>query len=79
MLPFFFLLKVLGLFRVNPEDETIGLDESYHGGSAYPGLSEDSSFHPEKPGNSGPALGHKADNGFHGDAKVCSKRHLPIF
>ena len=64
MLPFFYLLKVLGMLRVKPEDETIGLDESYHGGSAYPGLSEDSSFHPDKTGNSGPTIGHKADNGF---------------
>ncbi|KAK9862455.1 hypothetical protein WJX84_006465 [Apatococcus fuscideae] len=64
MLPFFYLLKVLGLFRVNPEDETLGLDESYHGGSAYPGLSEDSSFHPEKGGASGPLHTHKTDNGF---------------
>ena len=74
MLPFFYILKVLGLFRVKPEDETIGLDESYHGGSAYPGLSEDSSFHPDKTGASGPAVGHKADNGFHNGGaanKVC--------
>jgi Amt family ammonium transporter len=43
MLPFFFLLKKLGLFRVSPEDETEGLDHSYHGGSAYVGGPEDTS------------------------------------
>ena len=31
----FFLLKVLKIFRVPPEDEDIGLDNSKHGGSAY--------------------------------------------
>ena len=32
---FFGLLKVTGLFRVDPKDEEEGLDHSYHGGSAY--------------------------------------------
>ena len=32
---FFGILKVTGLFRVNPKDEEEGLDNSYHGGSAY--------------------------------------------
>lgn len=32
---FFGLLKVAGLFRVDPKDEEEGLDHSYHGGSAY--------------------------------------------
>ena len=33
MLPFFFLLKMLNFLRVPAEEETIGLDESYHGDS----------------------------------------------
>ena len=32
---FFGLLKVTGMFRVDPADEEEGLDHSYHGGSAY--------------------------------------------
>jgi hypothetical protein len=34
---FFFVLKKIGWFRVDPKDEEIGLDNSYHGGSAYAG------------------------------------------
>lgn len=36
MVPFFFLMKSLGLLRVSPEEEHEGLDVSHHGGSAYP-------------------------------------------
>ncbi len=36
MVPFFMLLKKVGLFRVSPEVEAQGLDVSHHGGSAYP-------------------------------------------
>jgi ammonium transporter, Amt family len=36
MLPFWFILKKLGIFRVSPEVEMAGADASYHGGSAYP-------------------------------------------
>ena len=32
---FFGLIRVAGLFRVDPKDEEEGLDHSYHGGSAY--------------------------------------------
>jgi len=32
----FFILKVVGILRVPPDQETAGLDESKHGGSAYP-------------------------------------------
>lgn len=36
MVPFFLLMKAVGLLRVSPEDEHEGLDISHHGGSAYP-------------------------------------------
>ena len=32
---FFGILRVIGMFRVDPKDEEDGLDHSYHGGSAY--------------------------------------------
>jgi len=35
MFPFFYLLKVVGWFRVNEVDEEIGMDLSHHGGSTY--------------------------------------------
>ena len=41
MIPFWYLLKVCGLFRVPANEETVGLDESYHGGTAYPGHGAD--------------------------------------
>lgn len=41
MLPFWYLLKVIGLFRVPANEETVGLDASYHGGTAYPGHGAD--------------------------------------
>lgn len=41
MLPFWVLLKFLGLFRVPANEETVGLDASYHGGTAYPGHGAD--------------------------------------
>lgn len=34
--PFFYIIKKLGQFRVDPEVEAAGLDVSHHGGSAYP-------------------------------------------
>jgi len=37
MLPFFILMKAMGIFRVAEEDEVRGLDDSKHGGSAYHG------------------------------------------
>eukprot|EP01023_Acetabularia_acetabulum_P051316 TRINITY_DN5658_c0_g1_i2.p1 TRINITY_DN5658_c0_g1~~TRINITY_DN5658_c0_g1_i2.p1 ORF type:complete len:638 (+),score=115.08 TRINITY_DN5658_c0_g1_i2:39-1952(+) len=37
MLPFFLIMKGLGLLRVDPEEERNGLDLSHHGGEAYPG------------------------------------------
>ena len=33
MVPFFFLLKMVNFLRVPAEEETLGLDESYHGAS----------------------------------------------
>ena len=35
MTPFFYVMKVLGIFRVPKEVEELGLDDSKHGGSAY--------------------------------------------
>jgi len=35
MYPFFFTLNMLGMFRVDPLDEEVGLDISHHKGSAY--------------------------------------------
>jgi len=35
MTPFFILLKLLNLFRVDPLEEAVGLDISHHKGSAY--------------------------------------------
>jgi len=35
MTPFFLVLKVLGMFRVDPLEEEVGLDISHHKGSAY--------------------------------------------
>lgn len=45
MVPFFYLLKALGLLRVGANEEQLGLDMTHHGGSAYPeestGLAKD--------------------------------------
>ena len=41
MVPFWLLLKVTGLLRVPSDEEIVGLDHSYHGGSAYPGGPEE--------------------------------------
>jgi hypothetical protein len=30
------IMKKVGILRVPPEEETLGLDVSHHGGSAYP-------------------------------------------
>lgn len=35
MVPFFYVLKVLNMFRVDPLEEDVGLDISHHKGSAY--------------------------------------------
>ena len=39
--PFWLILKVTGLLRVPSDEEIVGLDHSYHGGSAYPGGPEE--------------------------------------
>ena len=39
--PFWLVLKVTGLLRVPSDEEIVGLDHSYHGGSAYPGGPEE--------------------------------------
>lgn len=44
MTPLFLLLKMLNLFRVDPEEEEAGLDVSHHGGSAYSRSALTSSF-----------------------------------
>lgn len=36
MIPFFFLLRLVGLLRVSAAEEHEGLDISHHGGTAYP-------------------------------------------
>ena len=41
MAPFWFILKKLGFLRVPSDEEIVGLDHSYHGGSAYPGGPEE--------------------------------------
>jgi len=41
MVPFWLILKVTGLLRVPSDEEIVGLDHSYHGGSAYPGGPEE--------------------------------------
>merc|ERR1739846_266538 len=35
MIPFFLILNALGLFRVDPTEEKVGLDISHHKGAAY--------------------------------------------
>lgn len=42
---FFYILKLLGYFRVNAADEAAGLDASHHGGSAYPVDLDDDNSH----------------------------------
>ena len=61
MIPFWFILKLLGFLRVPAEEETLGLDESYHGGHAYPGHDHDSSaswppINPSSPGGASDLL-----------------------
>ena len=45
MMTFFYILKLLGYFRVNAADEAAGLDASHHGGSAYPVDLDDDASH----------------------------------
>lgn len=45
MFTFFYVLKLLGYFRVNAADEAAGLDASHHGGSAYPLDLDDDASH----------------------------------
>lgn len=35
MVPFFYILKIAGMFRVDPLEEEVGLDISHHRGAAY--------------------------------------------
>jgi len=35
MAPFFAILRCVGMFRVDPLEEEVGLDVSHHGGAAY--------------------------------------------
>jgi len=35
MTPFFYVLKLLGMFRIDPLEEEVGLDISHHRGAAY--------------------------------------------
>lgn len=45
MFIFWYLLKLVGCFRVNAADEAAGLDASHHGGSAYPVDLDDDTSH----------------------------------
>ena len=45
MFIFWYILKILGCFRVNAADEAAGLDASHHGGSAYPVDLDDDTSH----------------------------------
>ena len=45
MFIFWYLLKLVGYFRVNAADEAAGLDASHHGGSAYPVDLDDDASH----------------------------------
>jgi Amt family ammonium transporter len=51
MVPFWFALKFLGWFRVPANEETMGLDDSYHGGTAYPGHGHDDFLDKSSAGN----------------------------
>lgn len=37
MIPFFYLMRMVGMLRVPEDDELQGLDVSHHGGAAYRG------------------------------------------
>ncbi|DBB15935.1 hypothetical protein WJX82_005025 [Trebouxia sp. C0006] len=45
MFIFFYVLKLLGFFRVTAADKAAGLDSSHHGGSAYPVALDDDTSH----------------------------------
>jgi len=57
MAPFWFILKKMGLLRVPSDEEIVGLDHSYHGGSAYPGGPEEAEDASLKAGGGGGASG----------------------
>lgn len=63
MFIFWYVLKLVGYFRVNAADEAAGLDASHHGGSAYPvDLDDDTS--------------HKG-SGYNGNQSGYNKVHNP--
>lgn len=67
MIPFWMILKLVGHLRVPANEETVGLDDSYHGGTAYPGGGDD---FVDKSGRNGKAMNgsvSEADHavGFH--------------
>ncbi len=45
-----------GLMRVLPDDEVLGLDDSQHGGSAYPGGPEEAADRSLSANRGGPTL-----------------------
>ena len=51
MIPFWYVLKFAGWFRVPANEETMGLDDSYHGGTAYPGHGHDDFLDKSSAGN----------------------------
>ena len=86
MLPFFFILKLLGFLRVPAEEETLGIDESYHGGHAYPGhgAEYDSSMSKSNGNANGNGQWHgQNDSGVSFQAKsccmlCCTARRAPV-
>ena len=81
MIPFWMILKLVGHLRVPANEETVGLDDSYHGGTAYPGGGDD---FVDKSGRNGKAMNgsvSEADHavGFHGiESALSLEQEFPV-